>query len=162
MSFGPESPAGLLSPETEYIPFAVCMNFDGTLAGEVFVGEKLTTPKATVSSAWAKAWMRAYYDCDQLALLDPELSSLAGKNLLAIDIEISHSSDAAHWYFLGLSADYTDKTKYPEEEMLSAILTNVSTEATLKDETSTLILFRPTSKAHSSRWPKMPLVTIAK
>lgn len=141
MSFGPESPAGLLSPETEYIPFAVCMNFDGTLAGEVFVGEKLTTPKATVSSAWAKAWMRAYYDCDQLALLDPELSSLAGKNLLAIDIEISHSSDAAHWYFLGLSADYTDKTKYPEEEMLSAILTNVSTEATLKDETSTLILF---------------------
>ena len=85
MSFGPESPAGLLSPETEYIPFAVCMNFDGTLAGEVFVGEKLTTPKATVSSAWAKAWMRAYYDCDQLALLDPELSSLAGKNLLAID-----------------------------------------------------------------------------
>lgn len=45
MSFGPESPAGLLSPETEYIPFAVCMNFDGTLAGEVFVGEKLTTPK---------------------------------------------------------------------------------------------------------------------
>ena len=141
MSFGPESPAGLLSPETEYIPFAVCMNFDGTLAGEVFVGEKLTTPKATVSSAWAKAWMRAYYDCDQLALLDPELSSLAGKNLLAIDIEISHSSDAAHWYFLGLLADYTDKTKYPEEEMLSAILTNVSTEATLKDETSTLILF---------------------
>lgn len=115
MSFGPESPAGLLSPETEYIPFAVCMNFDGTLAGEVFVGEKLTTPKATVSSAWAKAWMRAYYDCDQLALLDPELSSLAGKNLLAIDIEISHSSDAAHWYFLGLSADYTDKPNIPKK-----------------------------------------------
>ena len=50
----------------------------GKAAGEVFVGEKLTTPKATVSSAWAKAWMRAYYEKGKRAYvsLAPELSHI--------------------------------------------------------------------------------------
>lgn len=142
MSFGPDSEAGLLTPNTEYRPFAVCMNFDGTMAGEVFTGDKFTTPEAVVSSATATAICRAHYDCDEYIDLYPgELDYLAGKNLLILNMAISHSQDATHWYFMALSADYTDPTKYSDEELLAVILGNVESGATIMDETNTLIIF---------------------
>ena len=118
---------GILTPETEYTPFAVCMNLDGTMAGNVFTGEPFTTPQATLSSALATVEMVTFYYCDEVAASTPGLESYVGQNLLVLDLKIQPNTDTANWYFLCATSDYTDTKQYPEEEVLTTILTNVAT-----------------------------------
>ncbi len=141
LSYGPEALNGILTPETEYTPFAVCMNLDGTMAGNVFTGEPFTTPQATLSSALATVEMVTFYDCDEVAASTPGLESYVGQNLLVLDLKIQPNTDTANWYFLCATSDYTDTKQYPEEEVLTTILTNVATGATIKNELYPLLLF---------------------
>lgn len=141
LSYGPESPSGAFTPNTAYIPFAVCMNLDGTKAGDVFTGEQFTTPQATLSSAWAKTKLVTYYDCDEMATKNPDLAPYVGQNLLVLDIQSEPSSDTENWYFLCAAADYTDTEQYSYEKTLSMILANIATQATIKNELQPLLLF---------------------
>ncbi|MEG1983148.1 MAG: hypothetical protein RR037_05380 [Alistipes sp.] len=112
-----------LVPETDYIPYALPMNGDGTIPTTPTMGDGFRTPADVVSPATSTMEIPEYFDGDALAAARPDLYEGA-KGRATSHVLIAHSADAVHWYCTSIEGDQSDLTAFPEEMVISNLLSN--------------------------------------
>lgn len=113
----------MLTPNTTYYIWAVCMDENGLPSAEVFLSEPIRTPEAVVGTATCEATLEKYFDGDEVYALDPDTYADA-QGLAYVSLTFTHSDDASSWYGGLFEDDLTDPAEWTDEEVYATLSGN--------------------------------------
>lgn len=121
-TMGPEgySYIDMLTPNSIYYIWAVCLDENGKPKANVFVSDPFVTPAAVVSSATCTATLDKYFNGDEVYALDPATYEDA-RGFAYVSLTFEHNDEAKMWYGGLFEEDLTDPAEWSDEEIYSAL-----------------------------------------
>lgn len=112
-----------MKSDTEYRVYAIGIDeSNGNYGTPMFFSEPFRTSAREEVDIVVEACIESYYDCEEL--VDAGYSDYAGYLGYAIanlSAKVSGSDDCSNYYFHMLTADYTDKSVYSDDELLEIL-----------------------------------------